>query len=275
MRVRAKARSAGSHPSPRTHSAPGSTRHSWPTSPSTAPAESSPGSCTLLSWSDRRILVDCGLYQGGEELELRNWNPFPIFHPSSLTAVVVTHAHLDHTGLLPRLVAEGFSGPIYCTRPSKGLISLVLQDSAALQEEEVRYARKKGYSRHENPRPLIREEDARRTLKLLLRGALPRGARALPRRHLPLPGACRPSPGGRLHRDHRQGGDGERRTLALLGGRGPLRRADPERPRAAAGPARGPAPRIDLRRPPALSRGRRPKPWARSSRRPSPGVAWS
>lgn len=124
------------------------------------------GSCTLLSWSDRKVLVDCGLYQGDEELEMRNWNPFP-FHPSSLTAVVVTHAHLDHTGLLPRLLAEGFSGPIYCTRPSKGLISLVLQDAAALQEEEVRYARKKGYSRHENPRPLYTEEDARRVLKLL------------------------------------------------------------------------------------------------------------
>ena len=66
------------------------------------------GSCTHLAWGDREILVDCGLYQGGEELEARNRNPFP-FRPAGLSAVVVTHAHLDHTGLLPRLVAEGYS----------------------------------------------------------------------------------------------------------------------------------------------------------------------
>lgn len=124
------------------------------------------GSSTLLSWGDRRVLVDCGLYQGGEELELRNWNPFP-FRPSSLEAVVVTHAHLDHTGLLPRLVAEGYSGPIYCTKPSRGLISLVLEDSAEIQEEEYRYAVKKGFSRHENPRPLYTKADAKRALSLL------------------------------------------------------------------------------------------------------------
>jgi len=124
------------------------------------------GSSTLLSWGEREILVDCGLYQGSEELELRNRNPFP-FRPSALAAVVVTHAHLDHTGLLPRLVAEGFSGPVYCTRPGRGLISLVLEDAGALQEEEHRYAKRKGYSRHENPLPLYTENDARRTLKLL------------------------------------------------------------------------------------------------------------
>lgn len=124
------------------------------------------GSSTLLSWGDRRVLVDCGLYQGDEELELRNWNAFP-FRPSSLEAVVVTHAHLDHTGLLPRLAAEGYSGPIYCTKPSRGLISLVLEDSGEIQEEECRYAVKKGYSRHENPRPLYTTPDARRALSLL------------------------------------------------------------------------------------------------------------
>jgi metallo-beta-lactamase family protein len=124
------------------------------------------GSSTLLSWGERTVLLDCGLYQGSEELEMRNWNPFP-FRPRNLSAVVVTHAHLDHTGLLPRLAAEGFSGPVYCTRPSRGLISLVLQDSGALQEEEVRYARRKGYSRHENPLALYTEDDARRALKLL------------------------------------------------------------------------------------------------------------
>jgi metallo-beta-lactamase family protein len=124
------------------------------------------GSCTHLAWGDRQVLVDCGLYQGGEELEARNRNPFP-FRPHELAAVVVTHAHLDHTGLLPRLSAEGFTGPIYCTASSRGLISLVLQDSAKLQEEEARYARQKGYSQHADPRPLYTEEDARQTLKLL------------------------------------------------------------------------------------------------------------
>lgn len=124
------------------------------------------GSCTRLSWGGHSALVDCGLYQGDEELEERNWSDFP-FRPSELGAVVVTHAHLDHTGLLPRLVAQGFSGPIYCTRPSRGLISLVLQDAGRLQEEEVRYALKKGYSRHAVPLPLYTSEDARRVLKLL------------------------------------------------------------------------------------------------------------
>ena len=124
------------------------------------------GSCTRLSWGGHSALVDCGLYQGDEELEERNWGAFP-FRPSDLGAVVATHAHLDHTGLLPRLVAEGYSGPIYCTRPSRGLISLVLQDAGRLQEEEARYALKKGYSRHPAPRPLYTSEDARRVLKLL------------------------------------------------------------------------------------------------------------
>ena len=124
------------------------------------------GSSTLLSWGERTALVDCGLYQGGEELEQRNWNPFP-YRPASLGAVLVTHAHLDHTGLLPRLVAEGYSGPIYCTKPSRGLISLVLQDAGQIQEEENRYAVQKGYSRHPDPRPLYTSEDARRVLKML------------------------------------------------------------------------------------------------------------
>jgi metallo-beta-lactamase family protein len=124
------------------------------------------GSCTHLDWGERQVLVDCGMYQGGEELELRNRQPFP-FRPAALTAVVVTHAHLDHTGLLPRLVAEGYSGPIYCTAPSRGLISLVLQDAGQIQEEEVRYARRKGYSQHPDPKPLYDGDDARRAVKLL------------------------------------------------------------------------------------------------------------
>lgn len=124
------------------------------------------GSATHLAWGGTRVLVDCGLYQGDEELEARNWARFP-FPPHELDAVVATHSHLDHTGLLPRLVAEGFSGPIYCSRASRSLISLVLEDAAKLQEEEARYAKKKGYSRHPEPRPLYTADDARRVIRQL------------------------------------------------------------------------------------------------------------
>lgn len=124
------------------------------------------GSCTHLQWGETQILVDCGLYQGDEELEQYNWRTFR-YQPHALGAVVLTHAHLDHTGLLPRLIAEGFEGPIYCSKASRGLVSLILQDAGHLQEEQARYAAKKGYSRHEEPRPLYTAKDARRTLKLL------------------------------------------------------------------------------------------------------------
>jgi metallo-beta-lactamase family protein len=124
------------------------------------------GSATHLAWGDHTVLVDCGLYQGTEELEQRNWNPFP-FPPARLDAVLLTHAHLDHSGLLPRLTAEGFSGPIWCTTASRGLVSLVLQDAGELQEEEHRSAVRKGWSRHPQPRPLYTTEDVRRVLKLL------------------------------------------------------------------------------------------------------------
>jgi len=124
------------------------------------------GSSTLLQWGERRILVDCGLFQGGEAAEQRNRAPFA-YSPSQIDALVLTHAHLDHTGLVPRLVAEGFKAPIYCTKSSRALIGLVLEDSAKLQEEEARYARKKGYSRHADPRPLYEPADARRAIELL------------------------------------------------------------------------------------------------------------
>lgn len=124
------------------------------------------GSCSYLQWGDTGILVDCGLYQGGEELKQRNWRWF-LFEPHELKAVLITHAHLDHSGLLPRLVAKGFEGPIYCTRPSRGLISLILQDAGHLQEEQARFARKKGYSRHEHPSPLYTAKDSRKAIKML------------------------------------------------------------------------------------------------------------
>lgn len=126
------------------------------------------GSATLLSWGKTRLLVDCGMFQGPEEVEQQNFRPFP-FRPEELSAVVVTHAHLDHTGRLPRLVAEGFRGPIYCSRPSRPLIRLLLEDAGEIQEEEARYARRKGYSRHAEPRPLFTVADAKESLSYLER----------------------------------------------------------------------------------------------------------
>jgi metallo-beta-lactamase family protein len=124
------------------------------------------GSATLLEFGDRRLLVDCGLFQGGYELERRNRAAFP-FAPYQLDAVLLTHAHLDHTGLVPRLCAEGYSGPIFCAKPSRALISLLLEDAGAIQEEEARYARKRGYGRHADPTPLYTRQDAKTALRQL------------------------------------------------------------------------------------------------------------
>lgn len=121
------------------------------------------GSSTLLSWGKTRFLVDCGMYQGGEDLEARNWRPFP-FEPSSIDALLLTHAHLDHIGLVPKLVREGFRGPIYCSKASRGLVKLILEDAAKIQEEQARYARRKGYSRHRDPKPLYTSKDAKQAL---------------------------------------------------------------------------------------------------------------
>jgi metallo-beta-lactamase family protein len=173
------------------------------------------GSSTLLSWGDRCVLVDCGLYQGPEELERRNWAEFP-FQPAELEAVVLTHAHLDHTGLLPRLVAQGFRGPVYATRPSKGLVRLILEDSGEIQEEEARYAARKGYSRHPEPKPLYTAADARAALDLLVptpfdqeREILP-GIRLRFRRAGHLLGAASVELSAK-------GADGERRTWCFSG----------------------------------------------------------
>lgn len=192
------------------------------------------GSCTHLAWGERQVLVDCGIYQGPEELEQRNRSPFP-FRPAALDAVVVTHAHLDHTGLLPRLVAEGFEGPVYCTRPSRGLISLLLQDAGKIQEEEAGYARRKGYSRHPEPRPLYTVDDARQVLRLLTSRPFDDEHEILPgitlryRRAGHLLGAASVEIAGK-------GSDGERRSWCFSGDVGrygvPILK-DPEPPLAA------------------------------------------
>ncbi len=109
------------------------------------------------------MLVDCGLFQGLKELRLRNWHRLP-FSPSSVDAVVLTHAHIDHIGYLPRFVRDGFRGPIYATPATEALAELLLLDSAHNQEEEADYANRKGYSKHKPALPLYDSGDARRTM---------------------------------------------------------------------------------------------------------------
>ncbi len=124
------------------------------------------GSKYLLEVDGRRILVDCGLFQGLKELRQRNWAAFPV-DPNSIEAVVLTHAHIDHTGLLPRLVASGFKGPVYCTVGTQDLCTLVLPDAGKLQEEEAKFANRGGFSKHSPALPLFTEADAHQALTQL------------------------------------------------------------------------------------------------------------
>lgn len=121
------------------------------------------GSKYLLEAEGKRLLVDCGLFEGSKVLKQRNWEALPIL-PSSIDWVLLTHAHIDHTGYLPRLVAAGFAGPIYATPATHELCALLLPDSAHLQEEDALYASKKGYSSHKPPLPLYTVAEAATTL---------------------------------------------------------------------------------------------------------------
>ncbi len=113
-----------------------------------------------------KLLIDCGLFQGLKDLRLKNWEEFPI-NPKLINAVIISHAHIDHTGYLPKIFKEGFKGKVYCTQASKELMEIMLLDSAKLQEEEAEYAFKKGYSKHEKPQPLYTTEDVQYTLEFL------------------------------------------------------------------------------------------------------------
>ncbi|HUY23393.1 MAG TPA: MBL fold metallo-hydrolase [Acidimicrobiales bacterium] len=119
------------------------------------------GSRFLLDTPGSRVLVDCGMYQGLKHLRERNWAPFPV-DPRSIDAVVLTHAHLDHSGYLPALVRDGFTGPILATAQTAALAAIVMVDSGHLQEEDAAYANAKGFSKHHPARPLYTEEDAHR-----------------------------------------------------------------------------------------------------------------
>ena len=124
------------------------------------------GSKHLLDLGTHRILIDCGLFQGLKELRDRNWQPLPIA-PTAIDALILTHAHLDHCGYLPRLVAGGFRGRVFCTPGTKDLCSLVLPDSAKIQEEDAREANQQGFSRHRPALPLYTAADAARALTML------------------------------------------------------------------------------------------------------------
>jgi len=121
------------------------------------------GSKYLLTGDSERILVDCGLFQGYKQLRLRNWDDFPVA-PGEIDAVVLTHAHLDHSGYLPVLVRDGFRGKILCSEATYDLCKILLPDSGRLLEEEAIHANRKGYSRHAPALPLYTEADAVRAL---------------------------------------------------------------------------------------------------------------
>lgn len=124
------------------------------------------GSKYLVEHQGKRLLVDCGLFQGYKQLRLMNWEPLP-FDPAGIDAVVLTHAHLDHSGALPLLVREGFRGPILATRSSIELCQLLLPDSGRIQEEDAAYANRHHTSKHAPALPLYTEDDARRALEHL------------------------------------------------------------------------------------------------------------
>jgi metallo-beta-lactamase family protein len=130
------------------------------------------GSKYLLEANGQQVLIDCGLFQGLKELRLKNWDATP-FDVKSLDAVVLTNAHLDHVGFLPRIVKQGYKGPVYCTEATRELAEIILLDSAKCQEYDAAYANKKGFSKHKPALPLYDGRDVEQTMKLFQTG--PRG----------------------------------------------------------------------------------------------------
>lgn len=123
------------------------------------------GSKYLLTDGATKVLIDCGLFQGLKQLRLKNWEKLAL-DPSTLDAVVLTHAHIDHSGYLPLLVKNGFTGKVYCTHATRDLCAVLLPDAAHLQEEEAEYANRCGFSKHHPALPLYTKDDAQRALEL-------------------------------------------------------------------------------------------------------------
>ena len=124
------------------------------------------GSKYLVETDKARVLVDCGMFQGLRELRDRNWQD-PPFDPRALTAILITHAHIDHTGFLPRLVRQGYHGPIYCSRGTADLLKILLPDAGRLQEEDADYRNRHKLTKHNPALPLYTEKDAFSTLELI------------------------------------------------------------------------------------------------------------
>ena len=122
------------------------------------------GSKYLISYDRYKILVDCGLFQGIKNVRSRNWSDL-LFQASELNAVLLTHAHIDHSGYLPALMKRGYHGSIHCSNATKALCKVLLPDAGFLQEEDAKYANKKRFSKHEPAEPLYTEDDARKVLK--------------------------------------------------------------------------------------------------------------
>lgn len=124
------------------------------------------GSKYLVEYQDKKILIDCGIFQGPKEMRMRNWEA-PTFKPAELDCIVLTHAHIDHTGYLPLVTKYGFKGPIFCSAATKDLLQLLLPDAAHLQEQEAFFSNKHGTSRHKPAKPLFDLDDAIRSLSQL------------------------------------------------------------------------------------------------------------
>lgn len=122
------------------------------------------GSRYLLTNDSQNILIDCGLFQGAKELRLKNWDRFPI-DPAKIQALVLTHAHIDHSGYIPRLINEGFRGKIYCTAATKALCEILLLDTGYLQGEEAEWINRHHFSKHHPALPLFTQDEAKRALE--------------------------------------------------------------------------------------------------------------
>lgn len=125
------------------------------------------GSKHLVSFEGKRVLLDCGLFQGLKDLRLRNWQMFPV-SPSSIDAVILSHAHIDHSGYLPLLARQGFKGPVYCTSATADLLRVLLLDTAEIQEEDAERANRYSYTKHKPALPLYDVKDVERALRLVV-----------------------------------------------------------------------------------------------------------
>ena len=122
------------------------------------------GSKYLITFKGKKILIDCGLFQGLKKLRLQNWNDFPI-NESEIDCVILTHAHIDHSGYIPRLIKNGFRGKIYSTPATKDLCKILLPDSGHLMEEEAEYLNRKKKTKHSPALPLFSEKEVEEALK--------------------------------------------------------------------------------------------------------------